>query len=112
MVTRDKVINGLSRYIDAEIASKMAGWQKFVFATSAGIIMSKSDSLMQEIAKNPIVSALGIVSDNGEIDIDTIYREAQKQAQNCGAFTVSIPLIGNITLSASDIDTAYRYIMQ
>ena len=110
MVHRSKVLHGLAAYVDNEIVAKMAGgWKAWVVGGAAGIIVARADKFMAALAANPMAQALGVV-EGENIDIDLIYAELLKQAQKSSA-TVELPIIGPITFSASDIESAYRYII-
>ena len=50
-----------------------------------------------------------IIDDNDLIYIDKLHTEFAKQAQR-GAITFDVPLMGALTLNASDVDRLYSYI--
>lgn len=110
MIHKSRVMHGIAAYIDDEIVSKMAGsWKSWVIGSAAGIAVSRIDDILNRLAGNPIVHALGLV-DGENIDVEAIYAELRKQAQK-GTATVELPLIGPITFSAADVDSLYRHIM-
>lgn len=109
MVKVSAVSRGIVNFIDEEILPKMQGWQKWAFGTVAGVMAKKSDSLLNDLAKNPLVKSLGIIDKDGNVDIETIYAELQKQASKTPA-TIPIPMIGEIRLTSEDVDSLYRYI--
>ena len=64
----------------------MQGWQKWAFGTVAGVMAKKSDSLLNDLAKNPLVKSLGIIDKDGNVDIDNI-KTPFKEFQYYGSFT-------------------------
>lgn len=110
MISYTKVINGISRYIDEEIVTKLAGYQKWVVGAGAGIMLNKSTNIFNNLKINPMIKQMELINDKDEIDIETIYREVKKQAQK-SAVTVDIPLAGTLTLNEQDVDKLYSMIV-
>lgn len=109
MIHYSRVIQGITRYIDAELVSKMAGsWKAWALGSAAGIAMTKAENLFRMIAGNPVAAALGVI-DGENVNVDVIMAELRKQAQR-GTATLDIPLIGPITFNASDVDALDRHI--
>ena len=110
MVHRSKVLHGLVGYVDDEIVSKIAGsWKAWVIGGAAGLVAARADKLLNALAANPMVTALGLIQGEN-IDIEAIYTEILKQAQK-GNMTLEIPLIGPVTFGTGDIESLYRHIM-
>ena len=110
MVTLAQVQAGVERYLDTEILSKIPGWQKWVLGAAASRMLSRSGEIFNSLKSNPVVSAMGVIDEQDQIDIDAIYREFSKQAQR-GAITFDIPLMGALTVNSGDIDRLYNYII-
>lgn len=109
MVHYSKVISGIVRYIDADILAKLNGSAaKWAAGAAIAIAARRAEQIYHEITKSPVVAALGLV-DGENVDIDTIYAEVLKQAQQ-GSATISLPLIGPITFGVADVESVYRYI--
>lgn len=109
MIHKSRVMQGIAAYIDNEIVSKMSGnWKSWVIGSAAGIALSRSDEMLNTLAANPAVKALGLI-DGENINVEVIYEELRKQAQR-GTATVELPIVGAITFSAADVDSLYRYI--
>lgn len=110
MVKSSAISQGLVNFVDGEILPKMTGWQKWIVGSMAGIASKKANSFLDSVVQNPLVKALGIVDEEGMIDIDLLYEELSKQAQKSHAI-LSIPMIGDIKLNADDVESLYRHIM-
>lgn len=111
MVKISAVSRGLVNYIDSEILPKMQGWQKWTFGTLAGLAAKKSDSLLNNLAKNPIAKSMGIIDNDGNVDIESVYAELSKQAAKTPA-VVPIPMIGELKLTAEDVESLYQHILK
>lgn len=110
MVTLAQVQAGVEKYLETEILSKIPGWQKWVLGAAASRMLSRSGEIFNTLKNNPVVSAMGVIDEQDQIDIDAIYREFSKQAQR-GAITFDIPLMGALTVNLGDIDRLYNYII-
>lgn len=110
MVTFMQVKQGLGGYITHEIIAKMAGWQQWVAGAFVALVMSKADQIFEQFKNNPAILMLGVISENGEIDIDALHGAFRQQAKE--PVRIDLPMIGSITLSAADIDSIYQYIKQ
>lgn len=110
MVTLAQVQAGVEKYLETEILSKIPDWRKWLLGAGASRMLSRSTEIFNQLKTNPVVSAMGVIDEQDQIDIDAIYREFSKQAQR-GAITFDVPLVGPLTLGAGDVDQLYRYII-
>ena len=110
MYNYNKVMSGVTKFIDNEIVSNLHDWRSWLLGSALGISLSKFDSVFDELKKNEFVKMLGVIKGD-MIDVDTIYKELKKQA-NKGPITFTIPLVGALTLSDKDVDSLYRYIIE
>ena len=108
MVTQEQFINGIIRYTDAEIVSKISGLSKWMVSIGIGAYVAKIPDM---IAKNRdmLISAEYIHQD-GMICIDKLYGDLMNTVRKTGNVTQYIPLAGDMTFSENDVSTLYRYI--
>ena len=111
MYSLGQVVGGITNYLDAEVLSKIAGWQKWVIGAGLGVTLNKSANIFNELKNNPMIKALGVIDKNDMIDVDTLYHEIKKQAKK-GPVTFNLPLVGNMTLNESDVDKMYNNIRE
>lgn len=111
MVSLAQIQAGLTRYLDEEFVNKLTGWQKWVFGSFAGIALLRIDEIFNKLKQNDIVKMLNIIDDFDNIDIDILYREFSKQARK-GAVTMSLPVVGTVTLNGADVDKLYQFIKE
>lgn len=109
MYNYSQVINGLARYIDEEIVSKINGWQKWIVGGGIGIALSNMTDVFNQVKNNEFVKILNIVDKDDKINVEKIYKEMKKQAKK-SAITFDAPVIGAITLNEQDVDKIYEMI--
>lgn len=110
MVNYSKVINGLEKFINEEIISKMVGTPKILMNVVVGVVVARATEIFQMLKENSIVKALKIVNENDEVDIEILYTELKKQVQKV-PLIFDFKMLGTITLSEVDVDKLYSYIM-
>lgn len=110
MVNLQQVQRGLSRYVSNELTSKMTGAQKWIFGAGAELYLANIGEVFNKLKTNPMVAALGVIDESGNIDIDKVYTVFLHQADS-GSMTVEIPMAGAFTFDRSDVEKIYQYII-
>lgn len=111
MANAVQITNGIVKYIDAEILAKIEGWQKWVVGVGASLAVGRAADIYNTVASHPVVKMLGVVDEQGGMDIEVLHKEFAKQAQK-GPITFSVPMIGPMTLNSSDVEKLYHYIKE
>lgn len=110
MFKYDRVIKGITAYIDNEILTKIQGWQKWVVGAGAGMLMSNASEVYNNLKSNEFIKLLGVIDEsNNTINVTKLYEEIRKQAQKTSV-DVNIPMVGVITLNEADVEKLYSYI--
>lgn len=109
-VTLAQVQHGVERYISAEFLSKLSGVQKWVIDAAAAMYLANAGAIFENVKKNPLIAALGIIDEQDRIDVDKLYKNF-KEAAKKGPATISVPLLGAVTLNESDVDKLYNFIV-
>lgn len=108
MVTQEQLVNGIIRYADAEIVSKISGLSKWMISIGIRAYIAKIPDV---IAKNrDMLISAGYLHEDGMICIDKLYSDLLNTARNTGNVTQYIPLAGDMTFNENDVSTLYRYI--
>jgi hypothetical protein len=111
MTELTKVTAGIAKYLDNEIMPQIGGWQRWFFSASASAYLAKAPALVSKIKKISYIEVLEIIDSNNRIDVEQVYKYIRPEAEK-NAATINIPMIGDLTLSVSDVDKLYSYIMQ
>lgn len=96
---------GLVDFIEKEIISQLNGITKFIGYASVYTISQEAEQIYKSFSANPMVTQLGIINDNGHIDIDKLYHAVKYAISK----TKTIELYG-VTLSANGLDNLYQYL--
>ena len=111
MVHISSVKNGVVKFLDAEVVNKLPGWKSWVFGAGAILMLSKLDTIVENIKEHPVVKMMGVI-DGDMVDIEAVYAAFKKQAQTVGSVDISIPVIGDLRMGAADIDRLYNFIKE
>ena len=111
MVTIDQLKNGIAAYLDREFLPKLpyTPSKKFAVGVALGLFIKRFDNIYLAYRDNPVIKMLGVIDDNGSIDID-ILAEVIKERLGDKGFEFAIPVIGPITIEQADVDNLYGYI--
>lgn len=110
MVSINRVQTGLSKYLDSEIMPKLSGWQKWVFSAAATAYIADATNVAEKVRSSSALASLSLIDEANNIDVDKIYQHLRPAAEKCPA-PISIPGMGTITLTVSDVDMLYNCIM-
>lgn len=109
MVNIGQVKVGAQKYIELEIVSKMQGWQKWAFGAVSALFIENIPQIYEELKANQFVKALGVIDDQGMIDLDKLYEKFRVEAEK-GSVTIDVPMIGPMTLNKDDVTKIYQMI--
>ena len=109
MYSYDKVMNGLAKYVDTEIVSKVPGWKKWLVGSGIGMILSNADNVVEQLKNNEFVKLLNIIDEHSNVNVDAMYKELKRQAQK-GSVNIELPMVGSFLLNEHDVDKLYNFI--
>ena len=109
MYSYDKVMNGLAKYVDTEIVSKVSGWKKWIVGSGIGMILSNADNVVEQLKNNEFVKLLNIIDEHSNVNVDAMYKELKRQAQK-GSVNIELPMVGSFLLNEHDVDKLYNFI--
>lgn len=111
MVTADQLKRGAARYLDEEITLKLTGWQKWAVGASSAMALENLGAALPQLRENPMIKLMGVIDEAGNVDIDRLYKHFRAEAQK-GATTLSVPMLGTVTLNERDVEKLYTCIIQ
>lgn len=109
MITMQQAQAGLLKYIDTDIMPHLSGIKKIGLGVYAGLAGQNIAAIMERYRKHPAIEMLGVVDENGNIDIDALYRAALPMFAEGQKTAINLPLLGELTVDKSDLEKLYRY---
>ena len=106
----ERVIDGLSQYIDKEIYSKMNEVQEFAARVLMGRFINNEANVKNMLINNGFVRTFGIIDNNGTIDVVALAKDIKREIARKGKISFSIPLFGTMSFVPEDADAIFRSI--
>ncbi len=110
MANANQIKAGIGDYINQHMMQKLDSKRQFVLGIAYGMFAGRLDTILAAVQQNTTARALGIVCENGEIDLDAIYNAAIAQMQQQGKLSFDIPFMGTFAFNADDIRDIYNAI--
>ena len=101
--TIEQVKNGVSAFVEREIAVKAVGFQKFMTYMALPFVGDAVVNYANTFRENALTAKL--FNENGEVNLDELYNMAKSAVRKSGQFTVY-----GIILGETDIDKIYNNI--
>ena len=111
MVTIDQALNGFERFANSELTPRLS--QGIGFAVSVLIRMAKDGGKERLLAMrdNLFVQITGALDEEGNVDIDRLYKHARDEIDGKKITLFSIK-DKDMRFDGTDIDKLYRYIQE
>lgn len=103
MVTVEQIKAGLGDYLQAKMMPRLDSKRQFVMGMAYGLCMGRLDAVIAAAGKNHVVQAMGLIDENGRVDIDALYNAAIAQMQAQQRLQVDIPLMGSFAFDEADL---------
>lgn len=104
----EKILDGLSKYIEANMFPTMVNWQRIAART----VIARAKKKPEIIGKiMPALNFLEYANESQEIDIDDFVEDFSEAVRAEGFFELSIPFLGlKYKFLPSDVDELCRYL--
>jgi hypothetical protein len=101
----EKVIDGLSKYINNNnLYSNMNDWQEMIARLAVGRVITNQSKIKDTLVNNAFIRSFDIMDEFGMVDVDSLSEELKREIARKEKFTVTIPIIGKLTFTPSDVD--------
>lgn len=115
MATIEQVRRGLASYIDNEIIAVIPGGtlRRVVIGAAATMLAANMERMLHDATNNPTIHALGIVAEDGTVNVDVLADALRKNITEDGVkFSPDIMgfRLGEMTFKQQDIDRLREYI--
>ena len=99
MYEYNRVIKGITTYIDTEIIDKIAGWKKWVVGSAIGLAMSNTTNVFNQIKSNEFIKLLGVIDENDKIEYNgcaiDFHERHQRPNSKCGVKRCGILILNS-----------------
>ena len=106
----EKVLDGLSIYIDKEIYPGMNDLQEFAARIMLGRLINNRESVKDTLINNGFVRTFGVIDNEGMVDVDSLANDIKREIVRKEKITLNIPMFGKMTFKPSDVDILYQNI--
>ena len=106
----EKVIDGMSKYINDEIYAGMNDLQEFAARVIVGRIINNQENVKEMLINNGFIRTFGIIDTEGMVDVDSIANDIKREISRKEKITFNIPMFGRMTFKPTDVDMLYRHI--
>lgn len=112
MVHKSKIIPGLSQFVDNNILAQYppTSMKRILCAGGIALYLNKGEVLIDALLSNPMISALGVSTPDGMINIELLRDTLKKEIAKAGYMRISFPILGDIDFTLEDVDSLYGYI--
>jgi len=100
MRTKQQAKEGFAKYLDGEIIGKTPGLRKWALAAAIAPLLARLDGLLD----SPALAEMGYVTQDGMFDEDKARQDFARIAAERGSVTEHLPLVGDVTFSAEDVE--------
>lgn len=112
MVTVNQVQAGVTRFIDTDILPHLTGVKKIGLGIYSALAAQNVTGMVMKYKDHPAIDVLNVVDKEGNVDIDRLYQAAAPMFANGERHTITIPLIGDMTIDKTDLEKLYRYVKE
>lgn len=110
MMEMARIRDGILDYATERVLPKMSPARQFVAGAALGLMATRAEAMVKELAKNDLVKASGLITENGMVDLDAVYDALLVQMRKQRELPIDIPMMGRMTFNESDLTELYRYI--
>jgi hypothetical protein len=111
MVTIDQAMRGVAQYADNEIIPHLPTGKGIGAGIALALIIDGGKSRILALKDHPAVQMMGIMDEDGNIDLDRLYNAARVRVDG-KKIPLTIPAIGELRFDVNDVDRLYKYIQE
>lgn len=112
MVTKEQFMRAIHTFISNDMLSKAEGNHRIILNTAKVAIQYRPDAVFDLIKKNTLVTMLGVIDENDNVDMETLVK-ILTEGFGSDEFCFAFQLFGKeyaMHFSAADIQTVKRYV--
>lgn len=106
----EKVVDGITQYINKEICPGMNDAQEFAARVLMGRIIKNQENIKIMLIDNGIIRTFGIIDNEGLVDITGLAEDIKSELEKKEKITLTVPWFGKMTFKMSDVDVLHKLI--
>ena len=113
MVYKSDIIPGLSKFLDTAVLSQYppTSLKRILAAGGIALYLQQNSNIVDTVINNPLFHGLGVVTDDGMVNIEIIRDILKKEINKAGYMRIKFPMLGNVDFTSGDVDTLYSMII-
>ena len=114
MVHKSSLIPGISRFIDENVLAHYpaTSMKRIIMAGAVSLYLKQNEGIVDTLTSNPLFTRLGVIHENGMIDIDSIRDAFKNEIKKVGFMRITIPMVGDVDFTTEDVDALYKFIVE
>ena len=114
MVHKSSIIPGFSKFIDESVLAHYpaTSMKRIIMAGAVSLYLKRNEGIVDSLTSNPLFTGLGVVKDNGMMDLDAVKDTLKAEISKAGFMRLSIPMVGDVDFTTEDVDALYKYIVE
>lgn len=106
----EKVIDGVTRYINGELIPGMNQVQEFATRLMLARIIRNQEAIKSGLISNPFIRTFGVIDDEGMVDVSELAEDIKHEIKRVEKLSFSVPFFGDMTFRETDVDQLYQMI--
>lgn len=113
MVHKSSIIPGLSQFLDNSVLAHYppTSMKRIIAAGAVALYLKQNSNIVDQIISNPIISALGVSTSNGMVDLDALRDVYKNEIAKAGFMRIHFPILGDVDFTSEDIELLHKCIM-
>lgn len=107
----EKVLNGITKYIEREIYAGMNEWQEIFARIAVSRIIGNEENLKASLSGNTYLRTFAIIDEHGNVDIESLLDDLKEQISRKGKLEVNLAMFGRMRFTPEDVDKLRSYII-
>lgn len=106
----EKVLHGITKYIDSELYSHMNSLQEFTARVLVGRVLSNEKEIKEKFIENGYIRTFGFVDSDGNVEVKELAKDIKRELARQGKVEIVLPMFGKMTFVPADVDILYMMI--
>lgn len=106
----EKVLNGVVKFLNKEIISKMNSWQEMIARVGVARMINNAEGIKTMLTQNPFLKTFAIADESANIDVDGLICDIKSVIREKGKVEINLPMFGKFVFTEPDVDTLHSYI--